>query len=150
MSNTIDLNLGENNSISSLSFHWNAVFFDGSQINQFNEDGTENLFKLVQNRFDELVYFYLTNNKEITFTVDLIHGLIFFNNHQTIAKEFKRKKDNIRLIFFRRHKVELTEQMVEKKHEIKYFLGYQYLDNNGYNKKVVLQIDKDGNFIVGD
>jgi len=150
MFNTMNINLGGDNSISNLAFIWSAYFKNNIPIFQFDlETGKENRFKLVKEKFDDLDYFILWN-KEKAFKVDLINGLIFFNNNQTIVEEFKKKKTNIRLIFFRRHKVKLSEQMIEKKHEIIYFLGFQYQDENKNNHKIILQIDKDGNWIIGD
>lgn len=151
MDNTIfNQNLGgDNNSILSLSFRWNAIFSDGSQIYQFNKDGTENRFKLVKDKFDDLVYFNLTNDKGITFTVDLKNGLIGYNYLALPYIENIEKKKNIRLIIFRRHRGKIgTQDLKEKEHIITYHLGYQYLDNNGYNRKVVLQINNNGEFII--
>ena len=65
-SNTIEFNnKGGNNPISSLSFHWKAIFSDGSMIEQFNIDNTENKFQLVKDRFNDLAYFNLSNKKGI-------------------------------------------------------------------------------------
>jgi hypothetical protein len=150
-SNTIEFNnKGDNNPMSSLSFHWKAIFSDGSVTEQFNEDGTENKFQLVKDRFNILVYFNLANKQGILFTVDLIHGIIGYNDLILPYRDFStsEKKENIRLIFFRRHKVEMTENLIEKSHTITYHLGYQYLDKLGNNRQIVLQIDSEGNFII--
>lgn len=149
MSNTIDQNLGEDNSISNLAFIWTAKFRDSEDICQFEfETGKENKFKLVQDNFDNLEYFLLWN-KEKVFTVDLINGLIYYN------KELKEKqqsinKQNIRLIFFRRHKIEMTEKVIEKSHTIEYHLGFQYNDKLGNNRQIILQIDEQGNWYLGE
>ena len=152
MSNSIDQNLEINNPISNLSFHWMARFNDNSVIVQFNSNGEEHRFKEVKDRFNELQYFYLmkTDGKQ-WFRVDLRNGLIEFNQHKNIEKELlEEHKENVRLIFFRRHRVDIgTEDLKEQNHEIIYFLGLQYLDKNNNNQKILFQIDKDGNFIVG-
>lgn len=152
MSNTIDIKSGSgNNSMNSLSFIWKAKFNDNYIIFQFNEDGTENLFKEVKNKFDDLKEFSIYNkDQSIIYTVDLIKGFIY-NNKQNIDLDLlKEEKTNIRLIFFRRHRIEMTEKYLEKSHNIIYFLGFQYNDKNNQNKKILLQIDSQGNFIIGD
>lgn len=131
------------------SFIWTAYFKNSNSICQFDfETGKENLFKEVKDKFSELEYFVLWNNEKL-FKVDLINGLILFNKTQEVFEELlKEKKTNIRLIFFRRHRVEITEKMVEKLHKITYFLGFQYNDKNGNNRQVILQIDSEGNWIL--
>ena len=152
MSNTIDINLGgENNSMNSLSFHWFVILKDGTKINQFDEDGKEHRFKEVKDKFDELVYFNLTNKCGKMFTVNLEQGIIGYNYLVLPYIKSKETKTNIRLIFFRRHTVSLTlNDLKEKQHDIIYFLGLQYNNKLGNNQKIILQIDEQGNFIIGD
>jgi hypothetical protein len=151
MSNSIDLNLGGDNSISNLTFHWIAIFKDGSKIEQF-ENGKENLFLQVKSRFDDLVYFNLTDRKGHLFTVDLIKGLIGYNDLLLAYRdEYLHDKKNIRLIYFRRHKIEFGEaDLKEKFHSITYHLGYQYIDKLGNNRQIVLKIDSEGTWILGE
>jgi hypothetical protein len=151
MDNTMDINLGDNNSMKSLSFFWKARFKDNSELNQFENNGIENRFQLVKDKFTELSYFYLIS-KDLSqcFTVDLLHGLIFYNNHQKIDYNPLEKKENIRLIYFRRNKVTLTESGKKIEHTITYFLGLQYNLENNENRKILLQIDEQGNFLIGD
>ena len=120
---------------------------------QFNEDGMENKFKMVQERINELNSFYLYNKDlSIIFKVDLQNGIISLGKTQKIESDLlKEKKNNIRLIFFRRHRVELsTQDLKEKKHEIIYFLGFQYLDKKGNNQKIIFQIDSEGSWVLGE
>ena len=150
MNSIINQNLGgDNNPISSLSFHWSAIFKDGSKISQF-EEGIEHRFQEVRDRFSELAYFNLTNHKGKLFMVDLINGLIGYNYLALPYVESKEKKKNVRLIFFRRHKVELSTDLKEKNHNIIYHLGFQYNDSEGKNRKIILRIDKEGNWILGE
>lgn len=149
MSNTIDLGLESINSMDALSFHWVAIFDDGC-IFQF-EDGKENKFQKVLDRITALKWFTLKHKTTgLAFTVDLVRGVILFGHGQNVATEFDKTKSNIRLIYFRRNKVELGEKGEKLSHTIIYFLGYQYSDNVGNNHKVIMQIDKDGNWILGD
>jgi len=148
MSNTIDQNLGGANSMKPLSFIWIALFKDSSKIEQFNEDGTENKFKLIQDKFNDLAYFNLTDRKGHMFTVDLINGRIGYN-YLPLPYLEKSEKENCRLVYFRRHKVEITEKMMEKSHTIEYHLGFQYL-KDGKNQKIILIIDNNGNWVIGE
>ena len=133
-----------------LTFFWSSIFKDGSKIEQF-ENGIEHRFQEIKDRFNELVYFNLKNNAGKMFSVNLIEGLIGFNKLEFPYIEAKEKKNNVRLIFFRRHKVEIgTEDLKEKKHIITYHLGFQYNDKLGNNCKIVLIIDNEGNWILGE
>jgi len=136
--------------MNNLIFIWQAIFLNGDSISQF-ENGIENKFQLVKDRFNELKYFILKHKKNsIQFTVDLENGLISNNFDNIIKQESKEFKNKLRLIHFRRHKVEIgTEDLKQKKHEIIYFLGFQYNDKLGNNRQIVLQIDEEGNFIIG-
>jgi len=148
MDNSISINSNNgNNSMNPLSFTWKAVFSDGSIIEQFEND-VENRFQLVKDKFNDLILFSLVNKDySQCFTVDLTHGLIFFNNHLSV--ENKEIKDNIRLVFFRRHTVELNQVGKETNHKIEYHLGFQYL-KDGKNQKIILIIDEKGNWVLGD
>lgn len=149
MSNTIDLDLESTNSIDALSFHWIAIFDDGC-IFQF-EDGKENKFQKVLDRAKALKWFILKHkDTDLTFTVDLDKCIILLGKCKSIAAEFTKPKDNGRLIYFRRNKVELGEKGNKISHTVLYFLGYQYTDNAGHNHKAVLQIDDNGNWVLGD
>ena len=148
MSNTIDQNLGGNNSMKPLSFLWIALFKDNSKIEQF-ENKIEHKFQEVKDKFDNLAYFNLTDRKGHMFTVDLINGRIGYN-YLPLPYLEKSEKENCRLIFFRRHKVEITEKMMEKSHTIEYHLGLQWQDSEKRNHKIILIIDKEGNWILGE
>jgi len=140
-------NIEVNNSISNLSFLWIAEFEEDC-IFQI-ENGVEHRFAEVKDRFNELKYFTLQHKeKEISFTVDLINGLIIYNNYKNT--EIVEKKDNVRLIYFRRNKITMTESGDQQSHQIWYFLGFQYLDNLGNNQKIILRIDSNGSFLIGE
>jgi len=149
----MDINLGSGfNKMNSLSFHWTAGFKDGSDVMQFNEDGTENRFQIVKDRFNELNNFYLYNKDcSKLFIVNLEKGIISLGKIQEIHPEIlKEEKTNIRLIYFRRIRKQFSENMVLLNTIIIYFLGFQYIDKHGNNRQIILQIDEHGNFILGD
>lgn len=132
-----------------LIFQWIALFKDNTKIEQFNENKTENKFQLVKDKFEDLAYFNLTDRKGHMFTVDLINGRIGYN-YLPLPYLEKTEKQNVRLIFFRRHKVEITEKMMEKSHTIEYHLGFQYINKFGNNQKTILIIDEEGNWYLGE
>ena len=146
MSNSIDLNLGkENNSM--LSFHWVAIFKDGIKIAQFDEKGVEHRFQEVKDRFNDLILFYLISKNQ-QFVVNLVSGTI--DNYDTVPPlhDSKEIKKNIRLIFFRRHKVTMGDNGKKQNHTITYHLGFQYNYEDGKNRQTILKIDEEGNFTI--
>ena len=151
MNSIINQNLGSgNNSMNSLQFFWKARFTDNSEICQFDyETGIEHKFKEVIDRFDSLKCFHLYHKIEnLNFTVDLISGVITFNKKSLIEKTDKK---NIRLIFFRRHRIEIgTKTLKEESHTIEYHIGLQWQDSEKRNQKIILIIDKEGSWILGD
>ena len=148
MDNSMATNINSgDNSMNSLSFLWSAIFKDGTHINQI-EGGVEHRFQEVIDRFSDLKVFILHHKtRHDKFIVDLEDGIIYKN--ERVKYSTIDEKNNIRLIFFRRHRHELTSTMQEINHTVTYFLGYQYLDKNGNNRQTVLQIDSKGNWILG-
>jgi len=146
---SIDLNSG-NNPMDSLTFYWMAEFKNGV-IFQF-EDGKEHKFQEVKDRINELEFFHLYHKdgmSNINFIVDLKRGLIKTLDSQ--EPETIELKENIRLIYFRRNIVEIGEHdLKEKSRIIKYHLGFQYNDKFGNNRQIVLIIDKNGNWYLGE
>ena len=138
-------NLEIQNSVSNLSFLWIAEF-ENDCIFQI-ENGIEHRFAEVKDRFNELKYFTLQHKeKEISFTVDLINGLIIYNNYKNT--EIVEKKSNIRLIYFRRNRITMTESGNQQSHTVVYHLGLLWNDNVGNNRHIIFKIDSEGNFVV--
>jgi hypothetical protein len=153
MLNSINKNNEQgNNSIIPYSFIWTAQFKEKNELCQFDfETGKENSFKEVKDNFNQLIYFILWN-KEKVFRVDLINGIIFFNTETQCKIDpdlLKEKKENIRLIYFSRHTMKMSSAGQEINHNLIYFLGFQYRDNNGFNRKIILQINSNGEFVIG-
>ena len=146
----MDINMGDNNSMESLTFSWIAFFNDDKIIKQY-EEGIEHRFQEIKDNLTNLIRFSLVNkNFSICFTVELKNGFILYNNYRGINLEEIEYKENIRLIFFRRHQIEIGENLKQKNHTITYHLGFQYLDKLGNNKKIILQIDEEGNWILSE
>lgn len=149
MTNSMDMILGGDNSMLKSNFVWEAQLSTGEIIRQY--DGGQNInFKRVKENFDKVVFFCLIG-KEKTFIVDLIDGIIFINHRQeNLLEESKKEKYNIRLIYTGR--VTKDTYIAEKKVVINFYhiLGFQYNDNEGKNHKILLQIDNQGNVIIGD
>ena len=145
---SIDLNSG-NNAMDSLVFHWTAILEDGSKIEQFNSDGIETKFKEVQDNFDKLFLFILKNkDNSKCFEVDLYNGRISFNTYNSIKTN--TIKNNIRLINFRTVQKIFSEDITLLKTIIQYKLGFQYNDENNINRKIILIIDEQGNWVIGE
>jgi len=150
MDNSMDIDLTHrgNNNMNPLSFYWFAEF-ESFYLKQF-DNGIENKFQTVIDKFVELKYFCLRHkDKDMSVTVDLKNGVIFVNKHQMIDNDFITEKKNIRLIYFRRHRHEMNSKMQELNHQITYFIGFQWGDSENRNHKILLQLDSDGNILVG-
>jgi len=108
---------------SNLKYVWKATYKDRTEFNQFNEDGTENLFgDIEQDELDEFSF-----NSSLGHTIKL------------------KLKDDMRLICFRRHSMNFMGQ----NDKIQYVLGYQKtLD--GKNVKTMMFIDDEGNVLLSD
>ena len=131
-----------------LIFEWVAIFDDGTKLYQYDGE-KENLFQEVKNRFDNLIFFNLTNKEGKLFTVNLREGLIGYNDLIMPYRKSNEQKDNVRLVYFRRHKVEIgIKDLKQKSHIIEYHLGMQYNDKEGNNHKIILIIDQEGNWFL--
>jgi hypothetical protein len=138
-----------------LTILWEATFKDNSKIKQFDSKG-EHKYQEVLNRISELSTFSICDwSLNLWFTVDVIHGNLYFNiNKPQIPPYISEEaqdiiKHNIRLIYFTRARISGVGTTITTK-EVFYFLGYQYSDANGNNKKVICQIDEDCNFVIGE
>jgi len=148
MNSIINNNLEGNNSMK-LSFHWLAIFNDGTMLAQI-ENGVENRFQIVKDRFDDLVGFILHNkDNSSVFVVDLLKGQLKFGPMYSLeGEETKEVKKNIRLIYFRRNQIILSQNGAQMDHIIEYHLGFQYQDEEGKNKQTVIKIDSKGYWIL--
>jgi hypothetical protein len=141
-------------------FFWLAIYKDETHLSQFGKDNMDNHFEEVKQRFNDLKYFILDDGKKNkAFIVDLVHGLIF-SSYQSLQEylfleqqkqpifEFDTK-NNIRLIYTKRRRVVFTQAQVKGVVFNYFILGLQWNDNAGNNHKIIYQIDRDGNFVVG-
>jgi len=149
MSNSMRINLKVDNTISNLSFLWKAIFKDGIIINQL-DGGKDINYKKVKDNFDNLAYFYLSDNKNNIFMVNLLKGIIIYNNFNNFEINESKEKKNIRLIYFRRVCIDSTTNGKMLSQKIFHFLGFQYNLENNENRKVILIIDENGNWIIGE
>jgi len=138
-----------------LKIHWLAQFSDGSQLEQFEANGKENLFRGVLNRQNDLTRFILFHTeKSLRFTLDLKLGVIYINDIQMPQPELLSNvddKNRKRLIYFRRITKELNSfkgTVSTTNTTVLYFLGYQYNNEIGKNFKKILQINNEGNIII--
>ena len=138
-----------------LDLIWIAQFNDGSEICQYEQDGSENLFKDVLDRQETLVRFALVRRKDAyTYLVDLQKGCISLQPMggtiiEPRADMLRKAEYAYRLIYFR--EVERTfnsnlEEVEDAKYT--YFLGFQYTDDNGSNQKRIMKIKSNGDLVV--
>lgn len=84
-------------------YTWTAVFIDGSELNQFNEDGSENLFKEIEESKEALVQFRLTGEDDSHYEANLLKGEIDCNGK--LIKSFASITGEVKLIYSRRNQV---------------------------------------------
>ncbi len=155
MDSTIVKNLREDNPMDSLNYYWCAELINGALIYQVDSVGIEHSYQEVKQNFNNLAWFYLyhKDNPKNIVIIDLINGGIYINKITLDLNEERdeRIKYNIRLIYYRTiRRIFDFLSMKETRVEINYNLGFQYNDENGSNKKIILKIDNQGNIIIGD
>lgn len=135
-----------------LAFVWQALLTDGTIINQFEdaEQTKEHLFREVLDRQDDLKLFTLINVKtQRIYRLDLELGRFHFMSLGFIINPEQdmvggSSKNKYRLIYFRRVEKSFSYGGARKIDDfsspIKFFLGYQYTDEEGKNVKHISQI----------
>lgn len=84
-----------------LQYYWVAKFSDNHIIEQFKEDGSENLFKQIEEYKSDLVEFsVVSNDKSEEYKVDLVKQVI---TGPSISESVSGK--DAKLVYFRRNKV---------------------------------------------
>jgi hypothetical protein len=137
-----------------LDLIWLARFKDGTTIQQYTAD-TEIRFQEVLDKQEQLEKFILYNrNFDISYVVDLGNGTISMTRNELGLLEPRAdmlRKDSYeyRLIYFR----EVTKTFTSNLQQIGtdttlYFLGFQYLDENGKNHKRIYKISSDGRTVI--
>lgn len=126
-----------------LKYLFECIYKDGSCYFQ-NEndvsvsDPTRSSFYDV--KMDELKYFTL-NGDGHTFGVDLIDGSFWVDGNKfKMHDETDKLTNEFRLIFFRRHKHEFSQELNELAHQTTYRIGWQCLSEDGKNIQRVMEI----------
>lgn len=142
-----------------LDFVWYAELKDGSFLGQFENLETqagENSFKRVLDAQADLVRFHLLyardSGRKIRYTVNLVDGTICRTDGDELLADLDMLRDGAavyRLIYFRRITRTFSTGLQEMGQPIiVYFLGFQYIDENGKNHKRLVKIDGNGNMLV--
>jgi hypothetical protein len=121
--------------------NWKAIYNDGSELDQF-KDGKENLFKDIDE--DRLVYFKLSDGRN-TILLNVPEGKFILNNQDISIDGYNNEQEENRLIYFRRVIRSLGQGGVIPATSVVSYIGYQYNDEKGENKKVMLCY-KEGEF----
>lgn len=111
-----------------LSYYWLATYRDGSQLEQFDKEGKERLFKEIeQSKLDTFSWVPFDKSKPA---------------HTLKLQPFQR------LIAVRRHHLVTKLRTGEKKDKITYLLGWQ-TTHQGKNIKSIMFIHPDGSITEG-
>ena len=97
---------------------WKANYNDGSHLEQYNADGSENKYADIDRL--KLLTFTLVNSEKTVFSLSLHEGQ--------------------RLIFRRRKWINLVGVLLRTV----YLVGYQFNDSTGKNYKVISYVHEDG------
>lgn len=134
---------------------WIAKFNDGSELCQYEKDGTENLFQKVLDSQDDLAAFALVRRRDnLAYIVDLQEGCVSsIQLGQQIleprADMLRKRKYRYRLIYFREIERSFNSTLQEVgETKVNYFLGFQYVDIDNKNHKRIIKINKEGNWVV--
>lgn len=122
-----------------LKYLFTCQYNDGTEfkqnINDISEkDSTRSAFFDIEH--NKLIKFSITDNKN-TFSVSLIDG--YFEINHIPFKLHEEEINNIRLIFFRRHKHTFNPE--QHKHNITYHIGFQANLLDGTNIKRVIEVE---------
>ena len=134
-----------------ITYPWTARFRDGSELRQFNSDGSENLFRLVLDRQHDLELFSVG-----PVSVDLRDGSFNIKDIKLIGSssldgfEEWGVDENLakRIIYFRRLTRSLTGPFAGKVTHIIYAVGWQ-ATVNGRNVKHIVYIHPNGELVFG-
>lgn len=133
-----------------IQYPWTAIFKDGSTLTQFNSDNSENLFRLVLDRQDDLVKFTVG-----PITVDLsdgsftVGGLKLYGSSNADGYEEWGINEKIpkRLIYFRRVKRTFDAQSLDQSSiYIVYCVGWQ-ATVDFHNVQHVMYLHPDGSIV---
>jgi len=138
--------------MSNLNYYWIAQFKDNKYFGEYDENQKEHSFAEIKERIDDIKFFFLINKQNTydNFIVDIENGSISVGHYSKLLENITEKK-NIRLIFFKRRTVEVAQRDLQTvKEDIYFILGFQYNTITGENRKLLLQIDNNGNFVIGE
>jgi hypothetical protein len=113
---------------------WHAYYNNRESLPQFNNDGSENKFSLIDQ--DKLVRFDVNSETGDTVSVDLNYGTITLNDN-ILTFGIKSKP---RLIYFRRNTINTTLGNNVQEKFMNEYVGWQTTTEDGKNKKFVIGI----------
>lgn len=115
--------------------NWKAIYNDGTFLNQFDNE-TEHLFKDINQ--DVLIEFEVSDNNNKV-TLSLSDGKFVMNGVELFVDGLHNTDFENRLIYFRRVTLNIGTRNVSENKTVKTFIGYQFTDDEGNNKKVILE-----------
>ncbi len=121
---------------------WKAIYNDGTELPQYEEDGTENLFKSIEQ--SKLVKFVVRTETDEAI-INLLSGSIEINGQKL---DFQYNEQEHRLIYFRRTRTNLGPQGLNKVEEC---AGWQSTipgETGPKNIKRIVRLDNRGKITI--
>jgi hypothetical protein len=120
-----------------MTYVWKAIYNDNTELNQY-KDGKEVLFKEINQ--DKLIAFRLDNELGRHIIVDLKIGMFVVNGSIFSIPNISGRKENYRLIYFRRVARNITMHgAVEQDVITEPYIGFQ-VTIDGKNHKAMVSI----------
>jgi len=114
---------------------WKAQYNDGTSLQQHNADGSENLFKEIQQ--DKLKEFFIDFDGK-NLSLNLLTGIFYINGFQ-YNTDLSDSKEEKRLIYFvrRKHTMGTNLQVIPGLSSDTYYLGFQTTIDGKNHKRMV-------------
>jgi hypothetical protein len=122
-----------------MSYNWTAIYNDNTELNQYKKDGSEVLFKEIEQ--DKLIAFRIDNEQGRHVIVDLKIGMFVVNGNIFAIPNLSNKEEKYRLIYFRRVTQNIGTSGSGKSKLVRPHIGFQVtIDNKNY--KAIISEDK--------
>ena len=116
---------------------------DGDCLTQYSEDGSERLFKDIDQ--EKLKEFVIYDDKE-EISVNLLDGTFRLNDTYLTVPKLEGIAEPRRLIYFRRNRINIGTKGVIESRSVESFIGYQ-VTIDGKNNKIMFS-KRDGKFNI--
>lgn len=123
---------------------WEAIYHDGTSLQQYGEDGEERLFKHISQ--DKLKEFRLYHQGKII--VLFIETGTFSINGLIYDSDISCQDTQYRLVYFmRKQQIMGTFGVESREGKTKYHVGFQTIINNQNHKRIISVCDSEIQFV---